>query len=281
MEQRLDFVREYETELFTMTELAAHYGVSRKTAYKWVERTKPTVPSGCAIARAGRSTVRRPRIPSWWRRCWRTADGTRAGGEEAARDCGAAPAPRRVAESIDRVYVAQTARLGRAAPAPRAVAARPRRAAGTDYRGEPGVDDRIQRGISDGRWRLLLSVDPPRWLQPLRPAVRRVSGPHDHRDAPTVRTRFAYGLPERIRSDNGVPFASPGLGGLSQLSVWWIRLGIVPERIAPGHPEQNGSHEQFHSRAESRNGAAAGAQLRRATAALSPVLSRIQRRTPA
>ena len=56
-----------------------------------------------------------------------------------------------------------------------------------------------------------------------------------------------YGLPRRIRSDNGDPFASPGLAGLSRLSVWWIRLGILPERIAPGHPEQNGSHEQFHA----------------------------------
>jgi putative transposase len=56
-----------------------------------------------------------------------------------------------------------------------------------------------------------------------------------------------FGLPDRIRSDNGGPFASPGLGGLSQLSVWWIRLGIIPERIAPGHPEQNCSHEQFHA----------------------------------
>src|SRR6185312_5709936 len=56
-----------------------------------------------------------------------------------------------------------------------------------------------------------------------------------------------YGLPDRIRSDNGGPFAGPGLGRLSRLSVWWMRLGIVPERIALGHPEQNGSHEQFHS----------------------------------
>jgi putative transposase len=56
-----------------------------------------------------------------------------------------------------------------------------------------------------------------------------------------------YGLPERIRSDNGTPFAGPGLGRLSQLNVWWMRLGIVPERIALGHPEQNGSHEQFHA----------------------------------
>jgi hypothetical protein len=56
-----------------------------------------------------------------------------------------------------------------------------------------------------------------------------------------------YGLPDRIRSDNGGPFAGTGLGRLSRLSVWWMRLGIVPERIALGHPEQNGSHEQFHA----------------------------------
>jgi putative transposase len=67
-----------------------------------------------------------------------------------------------------------------------------------------------------------------------------------------ARVRFerafaAYGLPERIRSDNGHPFSSPGLAGLSRLAVWWMRLGIVPERIAKGHPEQNGSHEQFHA----------------------------------
>ena len=56
-----------------------------------------------------------------------------------------------------------------------------------------------------------------------------------------------YGLPHRIRSDNGTPFAGAGVARLSRLAVWWIRLGIVPERIALGHPEQNGSHEQFHS----------------------------------
>jgi transposase InsO family protein len=55
-----------------------------------------------------------------------------------------------------------------------------------------------------------------------------------------------YGLPQTIRSDNGPPFASVGLGGLSRLSVWWIRLGIMPERIRPGHPEENASHERFH-----------------------------------
>jgi len=55
-----------------------------------------------------------------------------------------------------------------------------------------------------------------------------------------------YGLPWAIRTDNGPPFASHGIGGLSRLSVWWIKLGIVPERIEPGHPEQNGRHERMH-----------------------------------
>ncbi len=55
------------------------------------------------------------------------------------------------------------------------------------------------------------------------------------------------GLPDAIRSDNGVPFASPnGLFNLSKLSVWWLRLGISIERIRPGHPQQNGRHERMH-----------------------------------
>ncbi|HLJ46033.1 MAG TPA: integrase core domain-containing protein [Bryobacteraceae bacterium] len=55
------------------------------------------------------------------------------------------------------------------------------------------------------------------------------------------------GLPQAIRSDNGVPFASPnGLFNLSKLSVWWLRLGITIERIKPGHPQQNGRHERMH-----------------------------------
>jgi transposase InsO family protein len=55
-----------------------------------------------------------------------------------------------------------------------------------------------------------------------------------------------FGLPQAIRTDNGVPFASTGLGGLSRLSVWFIQLGIRPERILSGCPEQNGRHERMH-----------------------------------
>lgn len=55
-----------------------------------------------------------------------------------------------------------------------------------------------------------------------------------------------YGLPRAIRTDNGPPFASTGLGGLTRLAVWWMRLDILPERIQPGCPEQNGRHERLH-----------------------------------
>lgn len=55
-----------------------------------------------------------------------------------------------------------------------------------------------------------------------------------------------YGLPRRIRTDNGPPFASTAIAGISQLSVWWISLGIFPERIEPGKPYQNGRHERMH-----------------------------------
>jgi len=55
-----------------------------------------------------------------------------------------------------------------------------------------------------------------------------------------------YGLPLVMRSDNGPPFATCGLGGLSKLAIQWIRLGIGPERIEPGQPQQNGRHERMH-----------------------------------
>jgi len=55
-----------------------------------------------------------------------------------------------------------------------------------------------------------------------------------------------YGLPERIRSDNGAPFASQGECGLTELAVWWLELGILWERIDPGRPQQNGRHERLH-----------------------------------
>ena len=55
-----------------------------------------------------------------------------------------------------------------------------------------------------------------------------------------------YGLPSAIRTDNGVPFATTGIHGLSQLNVWWLRLGIQHQRTRPASPQENGAHERMH-----------------------------------
>ena len=55
-----------------------------------------------------------------------------------------------------------------------------------------------------------------------------------------------FGLPVAVRTDNGAPFATRAIAGLSPLAVYWMKLGIIPERIAAGHPEQNGRHERMH-----------------------------------
>ena len=75
-----------------------------------------------------------------------------------------------------------------------------------------------------------------------------------------------YGLPYAIRTDNGVPFSSTGAGGLSQLSVHWLKLGIRLERIEPGCPQQNGRHERLHRtlKAETANPPAADAVAQQA-----------------
>ena len=71
----------------------------------------------------------------------------------------------------------------------------------------------------------------------------------------------SYGLPKAIRSDNGAPFASAGLAGLSRLSVWWLRLGIQLERIEPASPQQNGRHERMHRTLKAETTRPAGANM--------------------
>lgn len=69
---------------------------------------------------------------------------------------------------------------------------------------------------------------------------------HDHVRAVFEEAFEEYGLPEAIRSDNGPPFATTAAGGLSPLSLWWLKLGIEPQRIEPAKPQQNGRHERMH-----------------------------------
>ena len=130
---------------------------------------------------------------------------------------------------------------------------RPRhRARGTPLsdgrRAQRSVVRRLQGRVQARQRPLLLSADRHRPRLALPAAVR--SSGIDPRRARLHGLRAAVrerGLPHAIRSDNGVPFASPnGLFNLSKLSVWWLRLGIAIERIKPGHPQQNGRHERMH-----------------------------------
>jgi transposase InsO family protein len=248
MEQRLDFVREFATELFTMTELAAQYGISRKTGYKWLERyeadgvdglqdrsrrphhsPQATDPELVEIVLAHRR-----RRPQWGAK--------KLLARAATQQPGAAwPSRSTVCAWLkDRGLVAPRRRRAGSSHRP-ASALAPITAANdvwtTDFKGEFRTGDGVYcypLTLRDGFSRFVLRCD-------------ALLG----RTVAATQRRFArafaeYGLPARIRSDNGGPFASPGLAGLSALSVWWIQLGIIPERIRPGHPEQNGSHEQFH-----------------------------------
>jgi len=249
MQQRLEFVREYETELFTMTELAAQYGISRKTGYKWLAQYEAEGALGlCDRSRRPHHSphatdadvvdvliaVRR-RHPRWGAKKLLAVVARRYGAREwpsRSTVCTLLRQHGLVAPRRRRERSAHTA----ASPLPPITAAN--QVWTTDFKGEFRTGDGVYcypLTVRDGFSRFVLRCDA---LLGRTTAATRQRFERAFRD---------HGLPERIRSDNGGPFASPGLGGLSQLNVWWMRLGIVPERIVPGHPEQNGSHEQFHS----------------------------------
>ena len=248
VEQRVEFVREYTSGLFTMTELAAQYQISRKTGYKWLERYEAAGVDGL------RDQSRRPdhspqatdpeliealfaqrrRHPRW---------GAKKLLALAARRAAEADWPSRstVCTSLKAhgfVHASGRRRTGKAGPPPPLPAITAANEVWTtDFKGEFRTGDGAYcypLTLRDGFSRFVLRCDG---------LLNRTTAATQQQFA---RAFADYGLPDRIRSDNGVPFASPGLARLSTLSVWWIRLGIIPERIAPGHPEQNGSHEQFH-----------------------------------
>jgi putative transposase len=245
---RVQFISECLSGLFSVTELARQYGISRKTAYKWLARYEAAGP-GALQDRSRRPhghpatiapavveallTVRQ-RHPRWGakkllaivkRQAPMTAWPSRSAVCDMLRRHGLI-VPRRRRAAVPHGTHAL-------APIPQ-----PNATWTTDFKGEFRTGDRqycYPLTLRDGFSRYVLRCDA---LVSRSTALTRPCFERAFRE---------YGLPERIRSDNGEPFASVGLGRLSRLSVWWMRLGIVPERIALGRPEQNGSHEQFHA----------------------------------
>lgn len=244
---RLEFVHEYERGYSSMTELCDAYGVSRKTGYEWVGRyerdgaagllersRRPHMsPRATAPEIVERLLAARRQHPTWSaRKLIRVL---------AEREPALAWPKRSTGCELLRrhglVRVRRRTRRTHAPVAPLPAITRPNEVWTTDFKGE------FRTG--DGQYCYPLTV-----RDGFSRYVLRCDALETRRTAP-VRRRFErafadHGLPDRIRSDNGGPFAASGLTRLSRLAVWWIRLNILPERIAPGHPEQNGSHEQFH-----------------------------------
>jgi transposase InsO family protein len=230
-----------------MSELCAMYDVSRKTGYKWLQRYIETGPEGLeershAAHRVHNRTPEdveqlllqaRLRHPSW--------------------------GAKKVLKIVHDKHLALVlpgrstvcdifSRNGLVAKKPR------RRAIG--HPGRPGsaivlpndvwsADFKGQFRTGDGRYCYPLTVTDnySRYLL----GCQALEGTTMH-DSKAVFTRLfkEYGLPRRMRTDNGVPFASSTLGRLSKLSAWWVRLGVLPEFIEPGKPQQNGRHERMH-----------------------------------
>ena len=222
--------------------------ISRKTAYKWLKRFM-------ARGRGGlRDRSRRPqRAPRQTQRKWverirRLRQARRHWGPKKLRAVlqrrwgGGVPSARTMGRWLQRLGIA---RAGRRRPPQACVLRRPaltvaRRANQVwtvDFKGwfRTGEGQRVDPlTVRDLYSRFGLGV---RILADQ--SWRRARGEF-------VRLFRRWGLPERIRVDNGSPFGSTGPVGLSRLSAWWTRLGIVVEFIRPGHPEQNGAHEQYH-----------------------------------
>jgi putative transposase len=252
MDERVRFIAEFQTNLFTMTELCEQFGISRKTGYKLVRAYEREGPSGLA------ERSRRPHTSP-------TATGSdvvRA--VLACRKDHPHWGPKKLLAYLRRHQpklrranrwpgVSTVARLlaqhGCAAGSPR----RQRRWPATAHSRTPStapnmvwtVDYKGEFRTRDGQWCYPLTVMDAfsRYLL----ACQGCAGPTEAATRTAFRGAFErYGLPECIRSDNGRPFAGPGVARLSPLAVWWIRLGIRLERIDPGHPEQNAEHERMH-----------------------------------
>ena len=249
VEQRARFATEAIRARQSMTDLCQQFGISRQAGYKWLQRFR-------AQGRRGmRDRRRRPwRSPrrlslSWQRRLRRLRRqrphwGAKKIGAILRREQGAAaPSERAVGRWLQRWKLTVPRRKRRRLGAPVALAAltppcRPNHVWTIDFKGwfrtrqNQRVEPLTVRDLFS-RYALSIKALPsPHW----RPVQREMK-----------RLFRRYGLPEIIRADNGHPFGSKGPAGLSQLGAWLVSLGIRVEHIAPGHPEQNGSHEQFHA----------------------------------
>jgi len=247
MDQRVRFISEYLNGYFPLSEICQQFEISRKTGYKWIRRYEAFGAEGLA------DQSRRPHS------CPHQTDDKIIKGIIEVRKKHPTWGPKKLLKIISDKHpvweipaISTTAdilkreglilpgrrRLRRKHPGcPKTTTKKPNDIWTADYKGH----FKMRNGnycypltVCDMHSRYLLGCDV-----------------HDAISLKETKRHFTklfneYGLPQRIRTDNGVPFASSAIARLSALSVWWLKLGIYPEQIEPGKPQQNGKHERMH-----------------------------------
>ena len=262
--ERLRFIERWATGEDPTTELCRQFGISAKTAYKLIgryeahgedglrdrSRAPHYHPNATPRQLAERIVAAKRAHPTWGPKkliAW-------------LRDADPGvpwPAPSTAGGILDRAGLVQRRRRRRRAtpwdePFARALVAND--AWSIDFKGwfRTGDGTRVDPlTVQDAASRYLIACQ----------GLERPTGPETRRAL--TRAFQEYGLPRVIRTDNGPPFAGTGLGSLSPLAVWWVKLGILPERIAPGHPEQNGRLERLHRTLKAETAAPPRADRRR------------------
>jgi transposase InsO family protein len=247
MDDRVRFVGDWLSDEVTKTELCERYGVSRRTGYKWMARYAAEGPCGLADRSHaplihGLATPRELVEKIVEQRRARPTWGPRKIVAKLAQlhPKLAWPSHSTVHEILKREGLVPARRVRRHPPrrlGDLIIPERPNHVWAVDHKGWILLGDGRRcepLTLADGYSRFLL-------------ALSAGSSTREGQARPVLERAFReYGLPEVIRSDNGPPFASATTTGLTRLVVWWIKLGVHPERITPGKPQENGRLERFH-----------------------------------
>jgi transposase InsO family protein len=247
VEERREFIAEWRKDETPVAALCRDFGISRETAYKWLRRYQALGEAG--LEELSRAPHHRPQQMSaavqesiLELRQAHSRWGPRKLREYLKRQEPEQtwPAASSISELLRREGLAHPRRKRQRTPPctePLGHAEFPNQVWCSDYKGWFRCGDGSRCDpltISDAQSRFLLRC-------------RSVEKTDEARAHGVFEAVFdEHGLPDAIRTDNGPPFATTAPGGLSRLSIWWIRLGIRHERIEPGHPEQNGRHERMH-----------------------------------
>jgi putative transposase len=248
MEQKILFIADHLRGGRTFAELCRSYGISRKVGYKWIDRFQDEGVEG--LHERSRKPHLSPQSTPYSickeiiaiRTCRRILPGPKKIQAilRAQHPEWTIPSKTTIYNILHREGLVEKRRVRRRIPAeprPGGQVQEPNDLWSADFKG--------QFLTGNGTWCYPLTVMDHRSRYLLDCRALPGTATAAVRDA-FERLFREYGLPRRIRTDNGVPFASHSVRGISHLSRWWIRLGILPERIEKGKPQQNGNHERMH-----------------------------------